>query len=103
MALSMETGERSRTATNAHRAQWSAFGAFFSTSRAAATASTSQLAAMLVFRISVKDMAHTSFSYSSSIFRISSRSERLRPPRRVKAAMKAGRLPPQVSSRNFRL
>ena len=46
---------------------------------------------------------HTPFSYSSSMLRISSRSARLSSPRLVKAAMKAGRLPPQLSSRNRRL
>ena len=61
-ALSIEMGHRSRMATRAHRAQWKAFGPFFQTRRMTATASTSQLAATLRFRIFVKDMAHTSFS-----------------------------------------
>ena len=62
-SLSKDTGHSSRRATSAHRAQWKAFGAFFSTSRSSTTASTRKLAEMLRFRISVKlGMAHTSRS-----------------------------------------
>ena len=59
--------------------------------------------AALLSAAKVDGVIDTPFSYSSSIRRISSRSARFSSPRLVKAAMKAGRLPPQLSSRKRRV
>lgn len=104
-ALSNENGQISRTATAAHSAQGSHFGAFASSRRRTTTARMSQPAAMLMFSI-LRNTASTFYSFpaAASIIRlISAASFGDRDFLRVNAAMNAGSEPSKASSTNCSL